>query len=147
MLAAAEAQWEQVKPSCPAYTYTRQRSSVFGSCAITTVTVSGDVVSSRAYVASNSGCPPTADAGVTEQWTENGGEVGTHTDGAAAETVEQLFTECQGILALDPSQYSLFLALGFFSIPAYCTATAKQCVDDCTTGITVASFACAAPAG
>ena len=99
MLTAAEAEWAQAKPTCSAYTYSRQVSSVFGACAITTVTVSSDVVSSRAYVAGDSGCPPTPDGGITEQWSESGAEVGTHTDGEPAETVEQLFTECQSILA------------------------------------------------
>ena len=147
LLAAAQAEWAQAKTSCSAYSYNREVSSVFGFCAVTTVAVSSDVVSSRGYVAGDSGCPPTPDGGITENWSESGAQVGTHTDGAPAETVEQLFAECQSILALDPSQYSFALTIGFLGIPVTCKATLKQCADDCTTGIQINEFSCAVTAG
>jgi hypothetical protein len=50
MLAAAAAEWAQAKSSCSSYTYNRERSSVFGACGTTTLSVANDSVSSRAYV-------------------------------------------------------------------------------------------------
>jgi hypothetical protein len=142
MLEAGEAAWANVK--CQYYVYSRTQSSFSGWCAVTGVSIQNDLPVARTFVSGEGGCPPNPDGGVTEQWGEDATQIGTHPDGEPAETIEQLFAECQGILALDPTKYTFFLSLGYDGTPATCTATLIQCVDDCTTGIEMSGFACAA---
>ena len=77
---------------------------------------------------------------------ETGSQIGQYPSGATvapAATMEQLFTECETILARDPAQYLLDLELDpNRGIPLRCTYRGKGCADDCTFGIIIASFAC-----
>ena len=142
MLAAGEAAWANVK--CQSYVYSRTQSSVVsGFCGVTGVSIENDAPTIRTYTSGEHGCPPNPDGGVTEEWTEQGAaQIGTHTDGYPAETIEQLFAECAGILASDPTKYTVFLGLGYDGIPMTCTATLIECVDDCSFGIELSNFAC-----
>lgn len=145
MLTAATSRWAAAKPACPAYTYRRRHSSVFGWCATTTVEITGDEATARSYASSTNGCDPGADAGLLEQWIETGpAEVGSHADGDPALTVEQLLGECQTILGSDPSRYRMVLQVSAEGVPTTCTATLNQCIDDCTSGIQISAFECAA---
>jgi hypothetical protein len=45
----------------------------------------------------------------------------------------------------DPSAYSVSLAFNAQGVPLTCLATMLQCVDDCTGGLDIPSFACQAP--
>jgi hypothetical protein len=141
-LTAAEETWAATKPNCPIYVYQTQRSSVFGSCTITTNEIANDRLIRSSWVSyDNSGCS----GNVTGQGTEVGAQL---PDAGVPPTVEQLFSECQTLvneLAADPSGYS---SLGFSynaqGVPEICLARVVQCVDDCTDGISIDGFMCEA---
>jgi hypothetical protein len=147
LLNVAEATWAAAKPGCPDYSYVSHQSSVFGSCSNTTIEITNDQPSRRSYVS----CAYVPDGGTVDQWTEVGAaQIYSHTEGASASTVEQLFTSCQAILnnvLADPSGYSVSLSFDAQGVPVTCLATMLQCVDDCTGGLAISSFACHAPDG
>jgi hypothetical protein len=143
MLAAASAEWSAAKSSCPAYRYQSQQSSVFGFCAITTIEIANDQAIRRSFISGATGCSP--DAAATEEWAEvNAGEIGSHSAGEPARTVEQLLADCQTILAVDPAHYRLFLSVSPQGVPMTCIHTQINCLDDCTSGIQVPTFTCEA---
>jgi hypothetical protein len=144
ILAGAAAEWAAAKPSCPAYRYQSQRSSVFGFCSTTTIEIANDQAIRRSFIHGASGCSP--DAAATEQWDEvNAGEIGSHSDGEPAHTVEQLLADCQTILAVHPAQYGLFLSVGPQGVPMTCMHRLIKCTDDCSSGIQIPNFTCQAP--
>jgi hypothetical protein len=140
-LQAAEATWATTKSTCPEYHYAALASSVFGSSSTTTIEIADDKPVERSFV----GYPYSqarGDAG-PETWDEVGStEIGTHTDGAAALTVEQLFAACRASLAQNPSQNTLTLVVGTDGVPTACGYTPNNCADDCYMGFRVSDFAC-----
>ncbi len=144
-LAAAQAAWAAAKPNCRSYRYQSRQTSVFGFCETTTVEIANDQPISRSFESDDHFCAASADAGATEQWSEVGAsQVGQHADGDRPLTVEQLFAACQQILASDPATHQLFFGADSNGVPARCSATLIGCVDDCTTSVDIASFACEA---
>jgi hypothetical protein len=83
---------------------------------------------------------------VADQWDEIGAtQIGTHDEGAAPETIERLFADCQTVLtnvAAAPSAYRASLRFTAEGVPLSCQATLIQCVDDCTEGISLDWFLC-----
>jgi hypothetical protein len=77
---------------------------------------------------------------------ETGGQIGQYPTDATvgpASTMEQLFTECESILARNPAEYDVNLELDLArGIPLRCTYRPKGCVDDCTFGFIIATFSC-----
>jgi len=141
-LQVAEATWASAKPSCADYHYAAQSSSVFGSRSTTTIEISGGQPVRRSFVGSGYGSSGT-DAAPAETWDESSAaEVGTHTDGAPALTVEQLFASCESSLSQDPTQNTLTLVVGTDGVPTACGYTPKNCVDDCYNGFRLSDFAC-----
>jgi hypothetical protein len=142
-LQAAEATWASAKASCSSYQYTSTTSSVFGSCAETTVHIANDKAVGRSFLDFTSGGCGGGDAAPAETWSElSAQEVGTHSDGAAALTVEQLFAACQTSLSHDPKQNTLTLTIGPEGVPTACGYTPINCVDDCYMGFRLSGFAC-----
>jgi hypothetical protein len=142
-LAAAMAQWTAAKPGCPVYSYTTGSSSFTGYCEKTTIEIANDQPVRRSYLAEEP-CGPT-DGGIFVQWDEVGAQqIGSHTGGAAASTVEQVFSACQSVLARGSAANKLFLTIGPDGVPSDCAYTPNQCVDDCTTDVGVGSFTCLA---
>jgi hypothetical protein len=141
-LTAAEATWAAAKPNCPIYVYQTRRSSVFGSCTISTYEIANDRLIRSAYVSYDSrGCS----GNVTGQGSAVGAQL---PDAGVPPTVEQLFSTCQTLVTeieANPSGYS---GLGFGydaqGVPESCVANVVQCVDDCTDGIDVQGFMCEA---
>jgi hypothetical protein len=141
-LQAAESPWAAAKSTCPDYHYAALASSVFGSRSTTTIEIADDQPVERSFV----GYPYSGaqgDAGA-EAWDEVGAaQIGTHTDGAMALTVEQLFAACQASLAQNSSQNTLTLTIGTDGVPTACGYTPNNCVDDCYTGFRLSDFTCA----
>ena len=142
MLTAAEATWGAAKSGCSIYAYEKYQHSVFGSCSRTAIEIENGQPLRRSFVS----CASVPDGGVADQWDEIGAtQIGTHDEGAAPETAEQLFADCQTVLtnvAADPSGYRASLRLTAEGIPLSCQATLIQCVDDCTDGISLDWFIC-----
>jgi len=58
-------------------------------------------------------------------------------------TVEQLQSECAGLLSHDPTVYDISFRPDDRGVPVQCTIRPKDCFDDCTTGIDITRFECA----
>ena len=141
-LLAAEAAWAAAKPDCSSYHYQVLASSVFGSCSTTTIEIANDEPIERTFVGYTYGTCG-GDAGPSESWDEVGvQQIGTHSDGAPALTVEGLFAACQSSLAVDPAENTIWLTIGADGVPTQCGFTPIDCVDDCPMGFRLAGFAC-----
>jgi hypothetical protein len=145
-LDAAAASWRATKPGCSTYSYVRFWRSVFGTGGETSVEISNDVPSRRRYVAEPWNWP---DGGAPVTWEETGATIGSHTGGGGAPavypalTVEELFAECDMVLAKDLDESELQLTAWTSGVLSMCTSRQKYCSDDCTSGIMLRSFACA----
>ena len=116
---------------------------MFGSCSKTTIEVANDQPVGRSYAGYTYGGCGSGDAGPSEAWEEVGAQqVGSHTDGAPALTVEQLFAACQASLAHDPSMNTLTLTIGVDGVPTRCGYTPINCADDCYSGFELSDLAC-----
>jgi len=87
------AAWAASKSTCTAYFYDR---SAFSDRAITSVQIVDDAPMWRSYTA-----PDRRDAGgpPAQSWLEEGSDVGSHAQGFAALTVEQLYDDCEAALS------------------------------------------------
>ncbi|HLK88537.1 MAG TPA: hypothetical protein VKZ18_01510 [Polyangia bacterium] len=140
---SAEATWANAKPGCSqGYHYTSTTSSVFGSCAETTIHVANDQVIGRSFVDYTSGGCGGGDAAPAEIWSELPPDIGMHSDGAAPLTVEQLFEACRISLAQDRTANTFTLTIGTDGVPTACGYTPNACVDDCFMGFILSDFAC-----
>jgi hypothetical protein len=147
-LTAARATWVATKGGCGHYVYESDQLSLpFGPCSKTTIEILNDQPIRRAYLS----CASVPDGGVAEQWSEVGdSQIDTHPDGAYPWIAEGLLDECHAVLnnvMANPSAYSVSLAINAQGVPVTCLATILQCVDDCTGGIDISSFACQPPDG
>lgn len=141
-LQVAEATWAATKPTCADYHYAAVSSSFIGSKSTTTIEIAADQPVRRSLVAYGDGSSGT-DGGPIDTWDEtSAAEVGTHTDGLPALTVEQLFASCESSLAQDPTQNLLTLMVGTAGVPTACGYTPKNCIDDCYNGFRLSDFAC-----
>lgn len=123
------AKWEKAKEQCGGdYSYTTGFTSAFGFGSVTTVTVTGNKVAGRKYETF------TQDGGkrVTKQeWAEEGKDVGTHTDGAPAKTLDDLYADakkvCDGKVADGHVRSVGFDKAGLL---AYCYTRDTRIADD-----------------
>jgi hypothetical protein len=134
--------WAASKGACATYHYRRGTSSFVGYNTDTTVEITNDQPSWRSYVATSfvaadGGSTP----GIVEQWQETAGQIGSHTSGAPALTVEQLFDACTAVLANDPATNTITLSISAEGVPKTCTFLPHNCADDCLMGFAL-SFAC-----
>ena len=142
-LQMAEATWAAAKPGCSDYHYQAHLSSLFGSCSTTTIEIANDQPVQRSYVGYTYGGCGSGDAGPAEAWDEIGAQqVGAHTDGTSALTVEQLFAACQTSLAQDSSANMIVLKIGTDGVPTTCGFTPINCADDCYSGFQLSDFTC-----
>jgi hypothetical protein len=88
------AAWAARKSTCTAYFY--DRTKFLDPATITSVQIVDDVPKWREYAA-----PDRRDAGgpPAEAWLEQGSDVGSHAQGFAASTVEQLYDDCEAALS------------------------------------------------
>lgn len=144
-LDVAAANWRATKPGCPTYSYVRFERSVFGAGGETSVEISNDVPTRRRYVVEPWNRP---DAAVPVTWEETGAAIGSHDGGSSASgvypalTVEELYAECEMVLARDPNTTELQLTAWTSGVLSLCTSRPKNCADDCSSGIVLRSFAC-----
>jgi hypothetical protein len=143
-LESAAATWTAAKGSCGVYSYDRRTLSVFGSGTSTEVEVRNDVATRRRYSTLSAVTPNDGGSAWTVVFDEMGTLVGyDKPSGFPPSTVEQLLAECVTILAKDSAAYTLAFEADPHGAPTTCIYRPVDCVDDCTAGITIASFACA----
>ena len=144
-LDVAAASWRATKPGCPTYSYVRFWRSVFGGGGETSVEITNDVPTRRRYVVEPWNWP---DGGAPVTWEETGAMIGSHTGGGGASavyparTVEELYAECEMVLARDPNTSELQLTAWTSGVLSLCISRPKNCADDCASGIVLRSFAC-----
>jgi hypothetical protein len=122
--------WRAENAQHDAYEYTRHFSSWTGYTMDTRVTVRGDEVIGRAFEDSDGA-----------SWYETGAEVGTHSAGHPAVTLDALYDQCaEEVLTQDPAEHEIILELDDRGFLQQCTYRAYSCEDDCLDGITIQSL-------
>ena len=138
-IADAAKAWAAAKGGCTTYSYARMQQTV-GQPYFTSVEVTADVATRR-HFSGTSATPP---------YDEQGAEVGTHTDGATAETVEQLLDECvaqrpapTSFMCPNEKVCSFTFEANPLGVPTRCQAFRRGAAYDYTPGIVLGGFACA----
>jgi hypothetical protein len=117
--------WEQASDG-KAYSYSRRGLSWLGYNGVTTITVREDgVVVRRDFTPSGGG------AG----WTESGDEIGSHDEGSPAKTLEELYADCDDVLAADPATHDINFELDDQGFLKTCYSAQRSCEEDCFSGI------------
>ncbi len=128
--------WEQARDNAGnSYTYTSEFQSFTGIGGRTTIVVENGEVTERHYKAQH------ISGGDATQWSEFGIEVGDHPAGADAVLIDDLYTECAlEVLTKDEDTHWMsFLVDSSDGILRTCTAAHRQCNDDCSRGVNIAS--------
>jgi hypothetical protein len=139
LLSSGRLIWARKKAVCGTYHYARPRASFTGWHATTTIEITNGKPSRRSYTASRSFGPN--DAGADEQWDETGNQVGSHTAGDPALTVEQLLSQCDSILEQNPGE-KVTVDISPEGAPTTCSFRPDNCADDCDMGFWLSGFAC-----
>jgi hypothetical protein len=129
--------WESARDDANnSYTYTSEFQSFLGFGGRTTIVVDQGVVVERHYKAQH------ISGGDAIQWSEVGGDVGTHDEGAQALLVDDLYTICaQDILTNDEETHWINLFIDSSDgLLRSCTASHRLCNDDCSRGPNIASI-------
>jgi hypothetical protein len=135
-LGPARQAWLETKASCDgAYHYTHFHSSSTGTLTVTKVEIVADRPTARRL-------EPTGPGAST--WSETGAEVGTHTEGWPALTMEQVYDACaRDVLSLDPDQYTRTVEADARGVLQHCGSTVKKgCATDCSQGYSLGEFDC-----
>lgn len=120
------------------YVYTAATSSFSGITTETTITVLNGKVTSRSYTATRTNVSP---AQTVESWTENATALSTHTSGAAAITLDDIYAKAKSEwLAVDAAKNDIYFDTANNGMISNCGYAPKNCADDCFTGITIKSI-------
>jgi hypothetical protein len=123
------AKWEKAKDECGGdYSYTVMWQSAFGFGGTTTVTVKGNKLIGRKYETFKQ------DGGKREikaEWAEEGEKIGTHKDGAAAKTVDDLYADAKAVAEAKPAEgHVRQLGLTEDGLLQYCFTRDTRIADD-----------------
>ncbi len=136
-LAQSRQTWSALKgTNGPSYRYTNTTSSFTGWSTETTIEVASDVVVRRSYLMKDDKGAVVPDHG----WVEDGATLSTHQAPVAAQTMEQVYDDCeQRILSKDPSANFITLTVHDDGLLAACGYFPKNCQDDCAVGYDITS--------
>lgn len=132
-LAESLADWQVLKgQSSGDYQYDVRFGSVFGFSSTTTFEVQDDMVVLRSYEVRD------AEGVVTESWTEQGAELGSHKGYEPLRTIEELYTVCRNeVLTQERGANDIFLKFRDDGVLEYCEYFPKNCADDCFMGVSI----------
>lgn len=132
-LAESLADWQVLKGrSGGDYQYDVRFASWVGFSATTTLEVRDDEVVLRRYEALD------AEGMVTESWTEQGAELGSHEHGAPLRTIEELYAVCRNeVLTQDRDENTIYLEFRDDGVLEYCRYVPVDCADDCARGVSI----------
>jgi hypothetical protein len=123
------------------YQYVVTFSSWAGFGENTTITVNRGVVTDRSYQAWKYNNDKPGDREITTQWRENASNLDSHQEGAASQTLDQLYQQCSSDwLRVNISQNTIYFESknnGLLSLYGY---VPKNCQDDCFTGVRISDF-------
>ena len=134
-LKASLVNWEQAREECGGdYSYQVRWSSAFGFGHTTTITVQGNKVVERKYVEFGQPepvKPGEAPAEPKPKWVEMGKELGTHKEGTAGRTMDELYAEAKKLLEKDlPGHERRSLAFDQQGLLNYCFTRDTRIADD-----------------
>lgn len=135
LLAASLAKWEQAKAACQGnYSYQVRWSSFVGFGHVTTVTVRGNKVVERKFeefAAPNPDPPQIKPHPPKLKWTETGKMLGSHQEGAAVRTVDELYAEARKVIAQPlPEKHRRYLRFDGRGLLSCCSVVDTRIADD-----------------
>lgn len=123
------------------YQYIVTFSSWAGFGENTTLTVNRGVVTGRKYEAWKQKADKPGEKEITMQWTESASDLNSHQEGAAAQTLEQVYQQCStNWLGVDTSRNTVYFEHENNGLLSLCGYVPKDCADDCFTGVRVAEL-------
>ncbi|WMI64572.1 hypothetical protein RBH94_10920 [Aestuariibaculum sp. YM273] len=140
--------WNNLKHSNEnSYSYTVSSRSVFGSGTNTSITVLDGKVTSRVYEAYtlynevSGNYLGFENRIVLEAYTESYETLGTHTSGAPALTIDELYNTCLSeYLSVDPDDNHVTFNYDSNNIIENCYYVPDGCMDDCAVGVSLSNF-------
>ena len=140
--------WKNLKESNnDSYSYTVSSRSVFGSGTNTTITVLDGKVTSRVYESytlynENTGHYLGFDNRIIlEAFSEEKTTLGTHTSGAPALTIDELYNTClNDYLSVDAQDNHITFNYDSNNIIENCYYVPDGCMDDCAVGVSLSNF-------
>ncbi len=137
-LKASEEKWKATKEACGGhYSYVVSSSSFSGARWSTTIVVKENKVVERSYLVQGPPVPvaPGEDpAPVKPAWVETGKEIGSHKEGAAARTVDELYAVAAKIVATPiPPDHRLGLGFDKQGLLSFCFTQDTRIADDIPT--------------
>lgn len=123
--------------SAGSYSYDVPFGSYFGGGSDTKLVVKGERVVERSFTMTMAPGAP-AGLGASESYDETGAAVGSHSDGAAAVRLEDLYAKCEDeVITQDRSKNDVFVTFGKDGILETCVYVPKGCQDDCSFGVEI----------
>ena len=133
-------EWLSFKSSSRnSYSYMVTQASVFGPASETTITVSNGKVTQRHFKYTSTVGMINVPAEVLE-WTENGTEISSHTSGAAAWTLDEVYDKARNEWLIKRESAKVYLETNNNGMISSCGYQEDGCMDDCFRGIYIASI-------
>jgi len=111
--------------------------SVFGSASQTTITVSNGKVTQRHFTYTSTTGMANVPATKLE-WTENGTEINSHSSGAAALTLDEIYDNARSQWLIKRENAKAYLETNNNGLISSCGYVEDGCMDDCFIGIQIA---------
>jgi hypothetical protein len=142
-LESSRAGWrELVRAQGETYSYSQSTESWTTYKTRTAQQIQDGVVTYRRFESNtpNPGGQPPSD--IVLRWEERGAEIGSHIEGFAPATVDQLYDRCRDeVLTQDPKTNDITLVFQDHNVLGGCGYVPHGCVDDCWMGVSVGEFA------
>lgn len=119
------------------YSYMVTQGSVFGSASQTTITVSNGKVTQRHFTYTSTTGMANVPATKLE-WTENGTEINSHSSGAAALTLDEIYDNARSQWLIKRENAKAYLETNNDGLISSCGYVEDGCMDDCFIGIQIA---------
>ena len=132
----SQSAWTELKnENGSSYTYTSGFSSFSGFRSTTEIKVVDGQVAQRSYTAFNDMNEE------IESYVETGEEIGKDERGAAAVTIDELYTSCASeYLSVNSDKNEIFFETGDAELMTLCGFVPKNCADDCFQGVRINTF-------
>ncbi len=121
------------------YSYMVTQASVFGPASQTTITVNKGKVTQRHFKYTSTVGMNNVPPEVLE-WIENENEIGLHTSGATALTLDQIYDKARNEWLIKRENAKVYLETANNGLISSCGYQEDGCMDDCFRGIHIASI-------
>jgi len=121
------------------YSYMVTQGSVFGPASQTTITVSNGKVTQRHFKYTSTFGMTNIPASELE-WTENGTGINSHSSGAAALTLDEIYNTARSQWLIKRENAKAYLETNNNGLISSCGYVEDGCMDDCFIGINIANI-------